>query len=307
MDRLKAIETFIVAANAANFAAAGRKLRLSRAMVSRQISDLERHLGARLFNRTTRDLSLTFAGQRYLDVCTQFLTNLAHEELKIADLQTKLQGVLRIVSARSFGEIHMARAIADFRAENPELRVEMVLAAGTKTPLQLHQNGFDLGICISHPSNSDSVPQKIADFEWLLCASPHYLERHPPITRISQIERLDALVNPIQAPNGSWSFYDGKRSIHVKHNSVISITNYLALKQIVADGVGIGVLPSFCVREELENGGLIQILPEETCSPGVVTAVYPHFEHVPTKVKKFTAFLRKRFAGHFSVRSPAPV
>jgi len=114
-------------------------------------------------------------------------------------------------------------------------------------------------------------------------------------------------VNPIQAPNGSWSFHDGKHTTHVKLNSVISITNYLALKQIVVDGVGIGVLPSFCVREELENGTLVQVLPDETCSPGVVTAVYPHFEHVPTKVKKFTAFLRKRFAGHFSVRSAAPV
>jgi DNA-binding transcriptional LysR family regulator len=112
MDRFKAIETFIAAARAENFAAAGRRLRLSRAMVSRQISDLENHLGARLFNRTTRDVSLTFAGQRYLAVCSQFLSDLASEESKISDLKTNLHGVLRFVSARSFGEIHMARAVA---------------------------------------------------------------------------------------------------------------------------------------------------------------------------------------------------
>ena len=299
MDRFKAIETFIAAARAENFAAAGRKLRLSRAMVSRQISDLEAHLGARLFNRTTRDVSLTFAGQRYFEVCTQFLNDLASEEAKIADLQTKLQGVLRLVSARSFGEIHMARAIAEFREQNPDLMIEMELAAGTKTPIQLHQKGFDLGICISHPGNSATVPRKIADFEWLLCASPSYFAKHPPITRVAQISRHNALVNPIQTPHGVWVLHAGDEAISVKLNVVIAITNYLALRQIVIDGVGIGILPSFCIRDDLLAGRLVRVLPQYTCNRGEVTAVYPHYEHIPAKVRNFTAFLRSRFAGRF--------
>lgn len=299
MDRFKAIETFIVAARAENFASAARKLNLSRAMVSRQVSELERHLGARLFNRTTRDVSLTFAGQRYLSVCTQFLSDLSSEEAKIGDLQTKLHGVLRVVSARSFGEIHMARALADFRELNPELTMTMELAAGTKTPIQLHQNGFDLGICISHPANSVSVPMKISDFEWLLCASPSYLARHPPITHIAQLSRHNALVNPIQTPNAVWVLNDGPEVLTVKLNVVIAITNYLALRQIAVDGTGICILPSFCIRDDLLAKRVVQVLPELTCGRGEITAVYPHYEHIPAKVRNFTSFLRKRFGGQF--------
>jgi DNA-binding transcriptional LysR family regulator len=299
MDRFKAIETFIVAARAENFAAAARKLNLSRAMVGRQVSDLEKRLGTRLFNRTTRDVSLTFAGQRYLSVCTQFLSDLASEEAKISDLQKKLSGVLRIASARSFGEIHMARAIADFRELNPDLAITMELAAGTKTPLQLHQNGFDLGICISHPANSVSVPVKISDFEWLLCASPSYLERHPPIKRIEQLSRHNALVNPIQTPNGVWLLNDGAEVLSIKLNVVIAITNYLALRQIIVDGAGVGILPSFCIRDDLLAKRVVQVLPALTCGRGEITAVYPHYEHIPAKVRTFTSFLRKRFGGQF--------
>jgi len=299
VDRFKAIETFIAAARAENFAAAGRRLRLSRAMVSRQISELESHLGARLFNRTTRDVSLTFAGRRYLAVCSQFLSDLASEEAQIADLKTNLHGVLRFVSARSFGEIHMARAIAEFREHNPELVIEMELAAGTKTPIQLHQNGFDLGICISHPANPATVPTKIADFEWLLCASPKYLDKHAPITTLNHIASHDALINPIQTTHGAWLFNDGVDAVSVKLKVAIAITNYLALRKIVIGGAGLCILPSFCIREDLKNGRLVHVLPQYASSHGEVTAVYPHYEHVPAKVRKFTKFLRNRFHGTF--------
>ena len=299
MDRFKAIETFIAAARAENFAAAGRRLRLSRAMVSRQISELESHLGARLFNRTTRDVSLTFAGRRYLAVCSQFLSYLASEEAQIADLKTNLHGVLRFVSARSFGEIHMARAIAEFREHNPELVIEMELAAGTKTPIQLHQNGFDLGICISHPANPATVPTKIAAFEWLLCASPKYLDKHAPITTLNHIASHDALINPIQTTHGAWLFNDGVDAVSVKLKVAIAITNYLALRKIVIGGAGLCILPSFCIREDLKNGRLVHVLPQYASSHGEVTAVYPHYEHVPAKVRKFTKFLRSRFHGTF--------
>jgi len=295
MDRFKAIETFIAAARAENFAAAGRRLRLSRAMVSRQISDLENHLGARLFNRTTRDVSLTSAGERYLAVCSQFLSDLANEETKIADLKTNLHGVLRFVSARSFGEIHMARAVAEFREHNPDLMIEMVLAAGTKTPIQLHQNGFDLGICISHSANPATVPTKIATFEWLLCASPKYLDKHPPISSVNHIASHEALINPIQTTHGTWTFNAGIDAVSVKLKVAIAITNYLALRKIVIDGAGLCILPSFCIHGDIKSGRLVHVLPEYASGHGDVTAVYPHYEHVPAKVRKFTKFLHMKF------------
>ena len=193
----------------------------------------------------------------------------------------------------------MARAVAEFRVQNPDLMIEMVLAAGTKTPIQLHQNGFDLGICISHPANPATVPTKIANFDWLLCASPKYLDKHPPITEVNHIIGHDALINPIQTTNSVWTFKGGIDTVSVKLNVAIAITNYLALRKIVIDGAGLCILPSFCIREDIRNGRLVHVLPQYATSHGEVTAVYPHYEHVPAKVRKFTKFLRSRFDGTF--------
>ena len=87
--------------------------------------------------------------------------------------------------------------------------------------------------------------------------------------------------------------------VSVKLNVAIAITNYLALRQIVIDGAGLCILPSFCIRDDLTDGRLVRVLAKYTCLRGEVTAVYPHYEHVPAKVRKFTSFLRSRFKGKF--------
>jgi DNA-binding transcriptional LysR family regulator len=123
MDRLKTIETFVATAQVDSFAAAARNLRQSRALVSRQIADLESHLGVRLFSRTTREISLTGAGKQYLEACSRFLQNLHETEAELANLQSELRGVLRVLSVRSFGERHLALAVADFARLHPQLRL----------------------------------------------------------------------------------------------------------------------------------------------------------------------------------------
>lgn len=299
MDKLKAMESFIVAAQAENFAAAARKLGLSRAMVSRQISDLETLLGVRLFNRTTRDVGLTGVGEHYLGVCSQLVNSLAEEEAKLTDLQNANHGFLRIVSARSFGEIHMGRAIADFQMLHPDLQIQMVLAAGTKSPLQLYETGFDLGVCIAHSPTLSSVLNKIADFEWILCASPKYLSDSGPIDVLDKLSDERVLVNPIQTPHNTWNFIQGEKNYNVKIKPAISITNYVALREIVLEGAGVSVLPSFCVREDLDSGRLVRILSDYSMPPSNIIAVYPHHKYVTQKVKTFTAFIKNRFKGSF--------
>src|SRR4051794_9938362 len=128
MDRLKAIDAFVLTARSGSFAGAARHLRISRAMVSRHVADLETHLGVRLFNRTTRELSLTAVGERYLRVCSNVLQQLVQEEASIASIQKEMRGVLRVVSVRSFGERHIAAAIAEFSKQHPSLRIELELA-----------------------------------------------------------------------------------------------------------------------------------------------------------------------------------
>ncbi len=299
MNRFKAIETFIVTGQTKNFSVAARKLRISRALVSRQISELESVLGTRLFHRTTRDVSLTEAGHQYLGACIKLTSQFAVEETRLADLHTEIQGGLRIVSARSFGELHMATAICDFQASHGNLKIEMELAAGTKTPLQLHESGFDLGISISHSKTLSSVETKLADFEWVLCASKSYLERHGPINVPNQLIDHPALMNQIQVPNSNIVLRKLGRKINAKIKTVVAITNYLALRQSVLNDSGVSLLPSFCIKDDLENGLICRILSDFEISKGRITAVYPHYEYVPRKVRALTAFLKARFKNKF--------
>ena len=299
MDRLKAIDTFILAARLRSFSAAGRHLRLSRAMVSRHISDLEQHLGVRLFNRTTRETSLTPVGEHYLDVCTRVVDQLTLEEANIASLQKEIRGVLRIVSVRSFGERHLAAAIADFALEHRDLSIEMELAPGTKTSVQLHENGFDVGVCIAPARSLASVTRRVAPFDWIVCASPDYVAASPPLESHEDLLAHRALVNLRHTPHASWRLNRDGRPVQARLNVAVAITNYWSLREVALRGAGIAILPSFCIGEDIASGALVRVLPAYSLKRGEVTAIYPHFEHVPHKVRIFTNFIRRRFAGAF--------
>jgi DNA-binding transcriptional LysR family regulator len=195
----------------------------------------------------------------------------------------------------------MATAIADFQALHKNLKIDMELAAGTKTPLQLHDSGFDLGISISHSKTMSSVEAKLADFEWILCASKQYLDRHGPIEKPTELIDHPTVINQIQIPNSTIALRKSGRKVQAKIKTTVAITNYLALRQIVLNDSGLSVLPSFCIKEDLETGRICRILPDFEVSMGRITAVYPHYEYVPRKVRAFTAFLKTRFKNKFEL------
>lgn len=294
MDKLKAMRSFVDAATSLSFTATARRLGIARGKVSRDITDLEQELGIRLFNRTTREVSLTEAGNRYLQTCQHILSTLRTDEARLMDANTQNEGMLRILSVRSFGERHLALAAAAFRQENPGIRISLELAPGTKTQLQLHDGGFDLGVCIAPVRSASAVVRKIADFSWILCASPAFAEKMGAI-RLKDIGTFPAIINPRTMQNGVCSFKRGSRSISTRLNVEIAITNYWAIRDVLLTGFGLSVLPSFCIKDDIEAGRIVRLLPEYSLEDDQVSAVYPHFQHVPAKAKRFTDFLRQRF------------
>ena len=300
MDRFKAIETFVTAAKAGSFAAAARHLRMSRAMVSRHVAGLEEHLGIRLFHRTTREMSLTPNGAEYLNVCTRVIEQLDGQEANISSLQSEPRGLLRVISVRSFGERLLAAAIADFVKTHSQLRIELELAPGTSTPVHL-QYGYDLGFSIAELQQPDAVVSKIATFDWLLCASPSYVQANGLPTMLSELELHRCLTNQHHHPNGIWTFSRGgeRQSQHV--NIALSFSSHWSMREATLRGAGISLLPSFCVQEDLDLGHLVRVLPDYRMAKGTIWSLYPHFAFVPTKVRLFTDFVRKRFAGRLDL------
>lgn len=304
MDRLKAIDAFVLTARSGSFAGAARHLRISRAMVSRHVADLEAHLGVRLFNRTTRELSLTAVGERYLRVCGNVMQQLVQEEASIASMQKEMRGVLRVVSVRSFGERHVAAAVAEFSKQHPSLRIELELAPGTRAPLHLHDNGFDVGVCIASGRTQDTVTRRIAGFNWVLCASPAYMRGAGRLDTPADLVRHRTLVNLRHCQHGVWTFYENSRKVDVVVTSAISTTNFWALREAVLLDAGVAILPSFCIRDDVASGAIVRVLPRWSLKDGQIDAVYPHYEHVPNKVRAFTNHLRQKFSGALELEAP---
>lgn len=304
MDRFKAIETFVTAAKAGSFAAAARQLRISRAMVSRHVADLEDHLGIRLFYRTTREMSLTPTGAEYLNVCARVIEQLDDQEANISSLQSEPRGLLRVISVRSFGERLLAATIADFVKAHPQLRIELELAPGTSTPVHL-QNGYDLGFSIAELHQSDAVVSKIAAFDWVLCAAPGYIRDSGRPQNLEDLRRHRCLTNQHHHPNGVWTFTRGNERISQPVNIALSLSSHWSMREATLKGAGISLLPSFCIDDDLRSGQLLQVLPDEKIAQGAIWSLYPHFAFVPAKVRIFTDFVRRRFSGKLELRAHA--
>jgi DNA-binding transcriptional LysR family regulator len=297
MDRLKAIESLVFAARSNSFSGAARHLRVSRAMVSRRISELESHLGVRLFHRTTRELSLTSAGRQYFEFCSNTLQALEYQDETLSRMQQEPQGLLRIVAVRSFGVHHVAAAIADFQKSHPRLRIEMELTSGGLVTTQLIQYGFDLGVGLAPAPKSRLVARRIADFNLYLCAAPAYLEGRGVPRSPAQLAQHQCLIHPRHNPSGVWEFGRHGKRLKQKIPVALSVTSTWALREAALRGAGITPLPSYCVSNDVREGRLVRILERYAMAGGTVVALYPHFRMIPARVKVFTEFMRRQFDG----------
>ncbi|MDF2115686.1 LysR family transcriptional regulator [Roseiarcaceae bacterium H3SJ34-1] len=301
MDRFKSIESFVLATRSGSFASAAKTLRLSRAMVSRRITDLEDHLGVRLLHRTTRQLVLTSAGQHYLRVCEGIIEHLKAEESALDSFQSQPRGLIRITTVRSFGQLHMSAAIAQFVIVHPEVQIEMVLATSSQAPINLTELGFDLGISIGEPTNRDSVRKKIAKFSWMMCASPDYVKRKGMPNNPRELDQHICINNPRHSPRAVWSLRKASERLMQPVHCGISITSSLGCREAALRGVGIAFLPSYLLVEELKSGKLVPVLPDWSGETGAVYAIYPHYHLVPKKVKLLTRYLEQHFRSAFDL------
>lgn len=175
MDKLTSMNVFARVAKQGSFASAARDLGLSRAMVTKHVMQLESKLNTRLFNRTTRSLSLTEVGISYLERCQQILQDVDEMEAAVTHMQTEPRGILKISAPPVIGAVHIAPALAEFLKSYPELSVEMILKS---TPSDLIDDGLDIAIYLGKLEDSSLIARKIASSPLVVCASPAYLEQY---------------------------------------------------------------------------------------------------------------------------------
>lgn len=285
---------FSLLARQPSLAAAAQAIGVTPPAVSRRLAALEKRLGVRLLNRTTRRLSLTPEGERYLEDGEQILRDIERLERSLGESRDIPRGLLRINAGFGFGRRHLAPLISDFVKIWPE--VEIILHLSDR-PLDLTEHALDIGIRFGAPPDSRILARKIATNRRLLCASPDYLTQQgsPGQPRDLQAHRCIVIRENDRAFN-NWQLTDGKQQTMVKVRSPLAVNHGEIAVDWALAGHGIVLRSEWDIASYLRSGELVRVLEPWVGTAADIHAVYPPRHHLSAKVRTFLDFLAARFA-----------
>ena len=290
MDRLTSLTAFVQVVDAGGFSAAGRKLNMSTTMVSNHVQALEERLGARLLNRTTRKVNLTEVGRAYYDRCTQILADIEQADDIAGALQSTPRGTLRIYTNTHIVQF-LSPVVAEFLDSYPDVKVD--LAIGERNIDMIDEN-FDIAVRMVPPPDSSLIVRGLATWRHVLCCSHSYLEKYGKPEQLADLAERNCLRHVSYPYGDEWRFVDRKgapASIRVTGN-LLSNSGEI-LRRAALAGVGIWLAAGFLVRDDLESGKLVRLLPEYRPVEFSMNALYPHRHHLSAKVRTFIDLLAR--------------
>lgn len=284
------LEIFARVVTAGNMSAAGREMGLSPAVVSKRISHLERRLSARLFQRTTRQLTLTEAGQGFYDRVVNILAGIEEAEAFVTRRNTVPRGTLKITASTAFGRMHIAPHLGVFLEQYPDIGLELDLSDSF---VDIVGTGFDAAIRVAELEDSSLVARKLAPNHRVICASPDFLAKNGAPDTLADLAKFNCLAPSAQEV---WRLQGPDGPVSVRVNGNIRTNSTEVVREAVIAGLGIAMRSTWDVGPELKSGKLKIILPDYQESPRVaVYAVYPCRQYVPAKLRVFVDFLAGLF------------
>jgi len=292
MDRLNSMRHFVEVVRESGFTPAADKLGLSRAQLSKSVMQLEAHLGTRLLNRTTRRISLTETGKVYFERCLSILDDIDELEASTSEQSKTPKGRLSICAPTSFGILHLQSALTDYLNQFPEVQITLSL---NDRFVDVVEEGFDVVVRIAELDDSSLIARKIAPCRRVFCASPEYLESHSPVQVPQDLAIHHCLTYSNDLRPDTWTL-EGPGGIEsVKVNGPVCADNGDMLKAAALNHMGITLLPTFIVGEDLKAGNLVQVL-KDYCPPDIdIYAVFPSRRFLSAKVRTFVDHLTNCF------------
>lgn len=293
LDRLTGMQVFSRVAALGSFSAAARALGLSQTMATKHVAAIEDRLGVKLLHRTTRRLSLTEPGRRYLDAAERILAELEEAEAIAAAERVEARGTLRVNAPVGFGVREIAPLMPDFARRHPALTVELGL---NDRFVDLVEEGWDLAVRIGALANSTMVARRLAPCRTVLCAAPAYLAARGTPRTVADLADHNCLGYTLSRDVGvdRWAFgRDGAVVVPVTGN--LRANNGAALAAAAVAGQGLSYQPTFYVAEQLRSGRLVAVtLDHPTVELDGIFAVYPSDRRPPAKVRAWIDFLLER-------------
>jgi DNA-binding transcriptional LysR family regulator len=291
MATLENIAVFMRAFELGSFSAAGRSLRMSSAVVSYRVLSLEKHLGCRLFNRTTRRLSPTEHGRVFYESSLEIRDAVERAEARVANTGAAPRGALKVTAPLGLGRRIVAPLVPRFRMEYPEIDVRLRLSDYI---VDLLTEAVDVAIRMAALPDSSLIAHKIADIDRILCAAPAYLARHGAPTSLEDLNRHQCLL--LRFPGSQqfrWPLMRGRKAMTVAVRGHMEADDGDILTDWALAGEGIVLKPVFEVAQHVRSGALVPVLPKHPPMPVTLAVLHAYSRMAPPKVKAFADFIAR--------------
>lgn len=292
---LDLIELFVDVAKFGSFAEVARRRDLDPSHVSRSIAQLEAKLRTPVLKRSTRSMALTEAGERYLRRVQPLLEELRTAEEEAREQSSSPSGLLRVTASTAFGQVCLLPHVGEFYRRYPDIQLDLILSDQN---LDLFKDNIDLACRLSAHFESDLQGLKLFDTHYHVVASPSYLERHSSIHQPQDLSQHDCLVFSLVSYRSQWKFELVGEEQQIKIRSRMAVSNALALRALLLEGLGPGLVPSWLVEGELASGELEVLLPEwRVTATDFKTAawlLYPSRKFLPLKTRVMLDYLKEK-------------
>jgi len=283
------ISEFVYVAEAESFTLAAKKLAISTAQVSRQITTLESRLKVKLFYRTTRKVSLTQEGSLFYQHCRAILDGLEQAETAITNLQASPQGKIKLTASVTYGEQQVLPLVNDFTLLYPDIEV---VAQLSNQKIDLVDEGYDLAIRLGKLHDSTLMAKKLAQRTNYVCAAPAYINKYGTPHALSELSQHNCLLGTLDY----WRFRDNNKEKNIRVSGSIRFNSGYGLVDAALKGLGIVQLPDYYVKDHIEQGRLITLLDHYREPDEGIWAVYPHNRQLSAKIRLLVDYLAKHLA-----------
>lgn len=293
MDTLLSMKVLCQVVESGSFAAAAKRLNLSTAMTSKHVMHLERNLGARLLNRTSRHLSLTEVGTIYYEQCREMLDNLEVVEAVVRRSTVAARGILKITAPVWFANPLFTQALADYRSHYPDVLLDLNLNDRT---VDLVEEGFDLALRVTGEPDSSLIARHLCPIQFMLVGSPDYLQKNGyPKTPDELSKHLTMLYS--YSRFGDEIVLDGPYGRErVKLTASMRSNNTSMAYQAVMAGMGLAVLPEWLIQDDFTNQRLEVLMADYSLPSSSLYAIYTSRRYLAPKVSTFVDFLATCFS-----------
>jgi DNA-binding transcriptional LysR family regulator len=292
MDRVSWMLSFVKVVEHGGFSSAGRQLNLTTSVVTTHVKRLEERLGARLLNRTTRNVSLTEAGRAYYERCIQILSEIEEAEEAVQVLQSKPRGILRLNTSPAMPAL-LAPSVAECADLYPDVTVHLT---ATSRMIDLVEQGYDLAIWYAAVADSNLIIRRLASYRMVVCASPEYLAKYGRPEHPSDLIKHNSVIfydATVGKEGKEWLFTGPDGDFSVRLSGTLETNSPIAFRAAALLGQGLVIAPAPMLFDDLNKGALVSVLSDFLPKQFSVDALYPNREHLPVKVRTFIDVVAK--------------